>query len=208
MNPPKFTPKAKYNVADLVALMSFLRSPDGCPCDGEQTHKSMRQNLIEEAYEVAEAIDTGDTYALKEELGDLLLQIVFHSSIAGFSMDEIATGVTEKLVSRHPHLFGDTVATDSSQVLDNWERIKREEKSYHNLAEELSGISRSLPALMRGQKICKKLQKAGVGATSAGDSLVDELWELCHRATAQGIDLEQELYFRCDSEINNVEAQG
>ena len=204
MNPPNFTPKSKYNMEDLVALMSFLRSPKGCPWDGEQTHKSIRQNLIEEAYEVAEAIDTDNTTALKEELGDLLLQIVFHASIAGLSIGEIANGVTEKLVSRHPHLFSDSVATSSSQVLDNWERIKREEKSYHSLKDELSGISRSLPALMRGQKICKKLQKSGMPQPVCQDSIIGELWGLCHRATAQGIDLEQELYFRCEREIDEV----
>ncbi|MCL2213494.1 MAG: hypothetical protein FWB93_06655, partial [Oscillospiraceae bacterium] len=118
-------------------------------------------------------------------------------------------GVTEKLVSRHPHLFADTKADTSAEVLDNWERIKREEKAHHTLADELAGIARSLPGLMRAQKMCKKLAKAGVSpsasssSTSAENSLVDELWELCHRATAQGIDLERELCFRCDREMEN-----
>jgi len=220
-----FIQKPNYTFSDLIALMAYLRSPDGCPWDGEQTHSSIRQNLLEEAYEVAEAIDTGNTDSLCEELGDLLLQIVFHADIAEISIDTIAHGITAKLVSRHPHLFGDVSVDGAEQVLLNWEHIKRQEKAQLTLGDELRGIARSLPALMRAQKMCKKLQRAGDHAAgdnrvvlgqsginnkspgeiskevTKGGSLVDKLWALCHEATAAGVDLEQELYARCEEAL-------
>ncbi|MDR0905084.1 MAG: MazG family protein [Oscillospiraceae bacterium] len=160
-----FESREKYGVYDLQRLIKILRSPDGCPWDIEQTHESIRRNFLEEAYEAVEAIDEGDAPHLREELGDVLTQVVFHSDIeddAGrFDLDDVADATVRKLLYRHPHVFGDAVAETSGAVLENWDELKRKEKSQETLYDELTAVARSLPALWRAEKVQKKAAKAG-----------------------------------------------
>jgi len=152
--------KNAYNIDDLVSIVELLRLPGGCPWDMEQTHKSLRKDLIEETYEVIEAIDNDDPVLLREELGDALLQIVMHARIeeeAGrATFDEIAGDVCRKMIHRHPHVFGQGKADSVAEVLSNWEKIKSEEKSRNTVTDKLNAIPRQLPALMRAAKIGKK----------------------------------------------------
>ncbi|MGA8038094.1 MAG: nucleoside triphosphate pyrophosphohydrolase [Candidatus Acidiferrales bacterium] len=152
--------------ARLVALQSKLRGPGGCPWDREQTHTSLRRFLIEEAYEVLDAIEAGEAEHFASELGDLLLQVVFHSILAeetgAFAMADVLEAVHTKMVRRHPHVFGDLTANDSKAVLRNWEQIKAEERAGKGGARDkktesvLSGVSRSLPALMEADHLTRK----------------------------------------------------
>lgn len=132
-----FKYKEKYNIEDLLTIMRLLRSEDGCPWDREQTHQSIRKNLIEETYEAAEAIDREDMPLLKEELGDVLLQVVFHARMeeekGNFSFDDVADGICKKLIVRHPHIFADVTADNAEQVLANWDSIKKKEKGQQTL---------------------------------------------------------------------------
>jgi len=157
--------KARYGIEDLRIIMEVLRGEGGCPWDAEQTHQSIRRDFIEEAYEAAEAIDRGDDTALCEELGDVLLQIVFHASIAGsegvFTLDDVADGICRKLIFRHPHVFGTADIQTSGQVLDAWEQLKRQEKGQETHSAAMDQIARSLPALMYAEKAQKKARKAG-----------------------------------------------
>jgi len=157
--------KEKYSFEDLVEIIKILRSPEGCPWDREQTHESIRKNFIEETYEVIEAIDNGDKQLLKEELGDVLLQVLFHSSMESeqgvFDIYDVITGICKKLILRHPHVFGDVEAKDSKQVLTNWDNIKKTEKNQKSDSEVLKSIPRNLPALMRAVKIQAKAAKTG-----------------------------------------------
>lgn len=152
--------KNAYNARDLVTIVELLRLPGGCPWDRVQTHKSLRGDLIEEAYEVIEAIDNEDPDLLAEELGDLLLQIALHARIeqeqARADFDKIADGICRKMIHRHPHVFGDVKADSVAQVLSNWEAIKSEEKDRKTVTDKLSAVPRQLPALMRAAKIGKK----------------------------------------------------
>ena len=161
-----FTFKDNYDFEDLVAIVKLLRSENGCAWDREQTHKSMRKDFIEEVYEVIEAIDTEDKTLLTEELGDVLLQVVFHSRIAeengDFDINDVADGICKKLIHRHPHVFGDVKVKDSAEILENWGEIKKKEKRQTTPAKELDDVARSLPSLMRTQKIIKRGQKANV----------------------------------------------
>ena len=152
--------KENYSFDDLVAIMELLRSEGGCPWDREQTHKSIRNNFIEETYEVIEAIDTDDSKLLREELGDVMLQIVFHARMeeeAGeFDVNDVANDVCAKLIHRHPHIFGDNDAKTSEEVLKNWEAIKNVEKSRVTYTDKLRAIPPMFPALLRAQKVGKK----------------------------------------------------
>lgn len=148
----------------LRAVVHCLRAPGGCPWDREQTHESLIPHVIEEAYEVAEAIRSGDPALIKDELGDLLLQPVLHAEIAGetgmFDLDAVATNITEKLIRRHPHVFGESNADNSAAVLVQWDAIKQQEKG-NAPKPYLHGITQGLPALMRSQKLQKKAAKVG-----------------------------------------------
>lgn len=148
----------------LRAIMHRLRAPGGCPWDAEQTHESLIPNLIEEAYETVDTIRRGDRDHLKEELGDLLLQVVFHSELAEedgvFDMDEVARGISEKLIRRHPHVFGESAAEGSEAVLKQWDEIKRAEKGDEKEVY-LHGVGKGLPALLRAAKLQKKASKVG-----------------------------------------------
>lgn len=159
-----FQKKDTYTMEDLLGIMEILRSPEGCPWDREQTHKSIRNNLLEEAYEAVEAIDTDDAELLREELGDVLLQVVFHSRLqeeaGGFGFAEVVDGIAKKLIVRHPHVFGDSTVKDSAEVLVNWEAIKRRTKGRETDTQVLKGVSAALPALMRTQKVLGKAAKA------------------------------------------------
>ena len=151
-----FEPKPTYNVEDLRQIVALLRAPGGCPWDGAQTHESLRRNFIEEAYEVAEAIDEASPAHLKEELGDVLLQVLFHASIeedAGrFNLDEVADGICKKLIFRHPHVFGQ----GGEGTPDSWEALKRQEKGQTTETETLQAVAKSLPGLWRAEKIRPK----------------------------------------------------
>ncbi len=152
--------KERYTAEDLVMLVEVLRSPEGCPWDREQDHKSIRKDFIEETYEVIEAIDTDNCGLLREELGDVLLQVVFHAQIERerevFDFDDVANDICVKLIHRHPHVFADVEADTSEKVLINWEAIKSEEKDRRTCTDKLRAIPPMLPALMRAQKVGKK----------------------------------------------------
>ncbi len=149
----------------LKRIMERLRGPSGCPWDREQTHLSLRPYLIEETYEVLDAIDTGDDRRLAEELGDLLLQIIFHSQIAQedqrFDIEEVIAGIIGKLKRRHPHVFGDKQVTDSREVLKGWERIKHREAQKRKGASILDGVPRELPALLKAHRVQEKVSRVG-----------------------------------------------
>lgn len=161
----KFPVKDSYDINDLRRIMELLRSPEGCPWDREQTHASIRGNLLEEAYEAADAIDQKDDKALCEELGDVLLQVVFHARMAeeagSFDLDRVADGICKKLILRHPHVFGDVQADTADQVLTNWEKIKQVEKHQETATDILTSVPKAFPALMRAQKVQKRAGKAG-----------------------------------------------
>ncbi len=172
-----FKYKEKYNIEDLLTIMRLLRSEDGCPWDREQTHQSIRKNLIEETYEAAEAIDREDMPLLKEELGDVLLQVVFHARMeeekGNFSFDDVADGICKKLIVRHPHIFADVTADNAEQVLANWDSIKKKEKGQQTAAETLAAVSSALPALMRAQKVQQRAARAGFDYDETGQAMAD-----------------------------------
>lgn len=172
----------KYGIDDLLEIMRMLRAPDGCPWDREQTHPSIRKNFIEEAYEVAEAIDLGDMQLLREELGDVLLQVVFHAQMANeadrFDFTDVCDGICRKLILRHPHIFSDVKADTSGQVLENWDAIKRREKHQATHTQTLESVPVSLPALMRSEKIQHRAAKAGFGYPDTDGAMHDLLSEV------------------------------
>ncbi len=157
--------KENYNFDDLVEIIRILRAPGGCPWDREQTHDSIRENFLEETYEVLEAIDTNNPELLREELGDVLLQIVLHSDMAKeeklFNIDDVCNDISKKLIIRHPHVFGDVTVSSTGDVLKNWDEIKRQTKSQKNQGEAMAAIPATYPALMKAQKVQSKAKKAG-----------------------------------------------
>ncbi len=161
----EFQKKERYGFEDLCAIMTLLRGPGGCPWDREQDHHSIRMNFIEETYEAVEAIDTDDPDLLREELGDVLLQVVFHAEMereAGrYSIAEVCDEICKKLIVRHPHIFGDTKAETTGEVLRNWDAIKRKTKGQKTDAEAMRSVARSLPALMRADKVLSRARRAG-----------------------------------------------
>ena len=188
---------------ELVAVMDRLRSPGGCPWDAKQTHHSLLEYLIEEAYETVEAVELEDAAALQEELGDLLLQVIFHARIAqdedGFDIDDVAEGIVTKLVARHPHVFGDVEVVNDEELESNWNRIKAEEKRRESVTE---GIPTNLPALLLASKLQARskdlpLERDDLDALSA--EVADEaalgrlLWNLVRLARVQGWDAESAL---------------
>jgi tetrapyrrole methylase family protein / MazG family protein len=175
----------------VIAIMRRLRGTGGCPWDAEQSHESLKRYLLEEAYEVIEAIDTGSDDLLKEELGDLLLQPVFHAAIAeergAFTMDDVLTTLADKLIRRHPHVFGDQEIKDSEAQIANWEKIKKTEKGEERRSA-LSGIPPHLPALMKAHKITEKAARAGFDWEHVDQVMAKVLEELheFEEAMAQG----------------------
>lgn len=167
--------KTKYTIQDLLEITRILREPGGCQWDAEQTHESVKKNLIEETYEVVEAINKQDAELLKEELGDLLLQVVFHTRMeeeqGAFAFDDICDGVCRKLILRHPHVFGDATVTDSKAVLRQWDDIKRQSKGQTSQSQVMDTVPKELPALMRAQKVQQKAAKVGFDWPDAAGAL-------------------------------------
>ena len=170
--------KSPYTFDDLVTVVELLRSEGGCPWDMEQTHKSIRNDFIEETYEVIEAIDTEDPVLLREELGDVLLQVVFHARIEQeqdvFGMEEVSNDICAKLIHRHPHVFGTVEVENSAEVLKNWEAIKGEEKQRVTVTDKLRAIPPMYPALMRAQKVGKKAACFDFGSADEVYKKLDE----------------------------------
>lgn len=179
-----------YGFEDLITVVEVLRSEEGCPWDREQDHKSIRRDFIEETYEVIEAIDTENPELLREELGDVLLQVTFHAQIeteiGRFTIEDVANDICVKLIHRHPHVFADVKADTSEKVLSNWEKIKSEEKERVTVTDKLRAIPPMLPALMRAEKVGKKASCFDfVDAESVMAKVYEELDEL-KEAMAEG----------------------
>ncbi|MBE6908172.1 MAG: nucleoside triphosphate pyrophosphohydrolase [Ruminococcaceae bacterium] len=195
----QFPDKPVYDMDDLVRLLRILRAPGGCPWDREQTHVSNRRNFLEEAYEAADAFDRDDPDDMCEELGDMLMQVLFNIHIeedAGrFTTDDVTDHVVRKLIYRHPHVFGDVRADNSDEVLKNWEQLKRAEKGQRTAADAMDAVARSLPALWRADKVQSKAEKTGfrfADADGSLDKLEEEVREL-REAVERGTNVEEEL---------------
>lgn len=190
----------KYTFKELYEIIKVLRSPEGCPWDRVQTHETLVKPMIEEAYEAVDAINSKSKDKLIEELGDVLLQVIFHSIIAEedneFEFDDITDRCARKMIFRHSHVFGDTEASNAKEALLNWEERKLKEKEIKSLYEDLKDIPRNLPALMRAEKVAKKIRKAGYGKEgkdveidfSDSASVGEMLYSICAIAESKGID--------------------
>lgn len=221
-------------IDDLRRTMAKLRAPDGCPWDREQTHESLARHLIDECSELLDTIDRGDIPHMREELGDVLLQIVFHAQLAAergdFNFDDVAREINDKLVRRHPHVFGDATAGNAEQVIDVWEGIKAQEKAANGKAAGESGIFKQLPprlpALMFAEDVAKRIEKQNLPAEGvvdraaierrAGEWKEDEaaaesagrlLFEIAAACRKAGIDPEMALRRECDHVMREVEAK-
>ncbi len=194
-----FDKKSKYGYQDLLEVVRILRSEEGCPWDKVQTHESLRRDFLEEAYEVVEAIDRNDPASLQEELGDVLLQVVFHTDIekdAGrFDMEDVCDGIVKKLIYRHPHVFADAHEDSPESVLESWDQLKRKEKGQRSTADAIDSVARSLPGLWRAEKIQSKAAKDGFDwpdISGALDKLDEETHEL-RQAVQDGTNVQEEL---------------
>lgn len=195
-----FEIKDNYDINDFLRLVTVLRSPGGCPWDRKQTHESIKKNFIEETYEVVEAINKADAEGLKEELGDVLLQVAMHSEMesekGSFDFNDVVNDICKKLVVRHPHVFGDAAAQSSDEALQNWDQVKLKTKGMKKQGEAMIKVPREFPALMRAQKVQEKAAKAGFDwddINGAVDKLHEEIDEL-ETALAAGVgkDIEEE----------------
>lgn len=203
--------KERYDISDLLDIMRILRSQGGCPWDAEQTHTSLRKNLVEECYEVCEAIDNNDAALLREELGDLLFQVVFHARIAEedglFDFSDVVHDIAKKMVVRHDHVFGDKHYESLDEQLKGWDAIKMQTKNQETLAKSLDSVARTLPSLMRAQKLAHKLEKYGVTYDIENIDAEDgakEIYRLCADMDKQGIDAERTLYDLCEGVIDDM----
>ena len=231
----EFEIKERYDLEDYRALIRYLRGPGGCPWDRAQTHESIRRNLIEEAYEAAHAIDSGDKDNLREELGDLLMQVLLHVDMeresGGFDLDDIADTACKKLVFRHPHVFGERQAPDADAALTAWEERKRAEKGQKSVSESMVSVPENLPALWRAEKIQKKAAAVGFEWPDASWTLVklreeteelsqgmeaadpenifeevgDVLFCAVNAARMQGVDPEAALHAACEKFIRRFD---
>lgn len=227
-----FQEKESYTFDDLIEIVKILRAPGGCPWDMAQTHKSIRSNFIEETYEAIEAIDTDDKELLKEELGDVLLQVALHAEMEreenSFDINDICDGICKKLIIRHPHVFGDKSAGNAEQALSNWDAVKMQTKSQTTQTQAMQSVSKALPSLMRSEKVQKKAAKVGFdwdtvdgalcslyqecgelkAAVESGDKdnqyeeIGDVLFSAVNVSRFLKIDSEKALYDACDKFIN------
>ena len=227
----EYPQKERYDFNDLVEIVRILRAPGGCPWDMAQTHRSIRSNFIEETYEAIEAIDTGDTALLREELGDVLLQVALHTEMereaGSFDMNDVCDDLCKKLIVRHPHVFGDKSAANEQQALQNWDAVKMELKQQKSQTEAMNSVSRALPALMRSEKVQRKSAKVGFdwdtvdgaldklyeeynelkvaidhgGVDQQSEELGDLLFSAVNVSRFLGIDSEKALYDACDKYI-------
>ncbi len=177
--------KDRYNIDDLIEIVTLLRAPGGCPWDREQTHESIRKNFIEETYEVIEAINKNSTAGLKEELGDVLLQVALHTEMerekGNFDFDDVCNDICQKLVIRHPHVFGDVNAKNSEEALKSWDEVKKQTKGNKTQSQSLMDVPVELPALMRAQKVQSRVAKVGFDwdtIDGAYDKVAEEINEL------------------------------
>lgn len=162
---PNLCDKESYDCNDLIKIVGILRSPEGCPWDRAQDHHTIRNNFLEEAYEAVEAIDLESSALLREELGDVLLQIALHSQMEAeqghFDFNDVCTGICRKMIGRHPHIFGSEYAANAAEAAQNWEQQKRKEKGLYSLEDRLRQVSGALPALMRAQKLISRAAASG-----------------------------------------------
>ena len=170
----------KKDIYDLIKVVDVLRGENGCPWDREQTHDTIKKAIVEESYEVLDAINKEDYDGMIEELGDVLLQVVFHAAIEKeegfFSFTDVVEGICNKMIYRHPHVFGDIKVDTTEEVLDNWDELKKKEKKFNTLSEELEGIAKALPALIRAKKVQAKVKKVDFDMESL-EEVVDKLQE-------------------------------
>jgi XTP/dITP diphosphohydrolase len=195
--------KRNAAIDDLLKVMARLRAPKGCPWDREQDHLTLRRHAIEEVYELIDAIEAGDDHEMAEELGDLLLQVVFHCQLAkergGFDFEQVTRHLVDKLIRRHPHVFGTTKVKDVDEVWANWEKIKHAEKkgTRHERPSALDGIPKHLPALMRAEKLVKKARKAKLLADGkppgkiSKSTIAKQLFQLVEHAQRRGWSAEE-----------------
>lgn len=202
----EFVFKDSYDISDLIDIVRILRSENGCPWDKVQTHESIRSDLIEETYEVCEGIDKDSPEMLKEELGDLLLQIVFHSQIerekGNFVFSDVCNDICKKLIERHPHVFGEVKVKDEDEVLKNWDAIKKKTKKQENYSDTLESIPNTFPALIKGDKICRRASRAGICENSAADALKNLSDEIGRFAEEVGASDEENE--RCQSKMGDI----
>lgn len=194
-----FTRKSRYTYEDLVKILRILRAPDGCPWDREQTHLSNRRNFLEEAYEAAEAFDRDDSALMCEELGDMLMQVLFNihieEDLGRFTTEDVTTKICEKLIFRHPHIFSDASASSAQEVLVHWDELKAQEKSLKSTSDAMEHVARSLPAIWRADKLQSKAAKAGFEFPSIEEALQkleEEVREL-REAVERGEGVREEL---------------
>jgi len=194
MTPRDFSKKEHFSFEEFRQLVKLLRSPEGCSWDREQTHKSLRNNFVEEAYEVCEGIDKEDDALLCEELGDVLLQVLFHAGIAedkgAFTTEDVIDGIAKKMVRRHPHIF------EENAVKEDWETIKQKEKNESSLQDSLRRISTALPSLKRAEKIIKKTKTLPLSPLTSNDdkeAMGEEIFRLCKKCVKDHIDPEEAL---------------
>lgn len=189
----------KYTLDELYRIIEILRSPEGCPWDRVQTHKSLTKGMVEEAYETVDAINKESTPKMIEELGDVLLQVIFHSIIGTedkeFGFDDVIDGCARKMIFRHSHVFGEVNAEDCKEALANWENMKTKEKGFSSLSEELDDIPDVFPATLRAQKVYKRIKKSGKNLPKNISNNIDFsqdigkiLFEVCCEAETQGVD--------------------
>lgn len=194
----------KYTLDELYRIIEILRSPEGCPWDKVQTHQTLTKGMIEEAYETVDAINKESTPKLVEELGDVLLQVIFHSIIGtedkAFGFDDVVDGCARKMIFRHSHVFGNVDADNAKEALANWEQMKTKEKGFSSLEEELNDIPSVFPALLKAQKVGKRIRKAGknlpessVNNIKSSQNIGKMLFDICQEAEKQGIDADQAL---------------
>lgn len=222
--------KERYNIDDLCKIMKILRSENGCPWDKVQTHESIRKDFLEETYEAVEAIDLDNPEMLREELGDVLLQVVFHSEIESeknsFDFEDVVNDICVKLIVRHPHVFGDTKVNSVGEVLDNWNDIKKQTKGQKSASDTLDAVCKALPALMRAEKLGKRASKAGVDYKNYDDAVKsfkelvkkldtsenaenvigDLLFSLANISRLKDIDAEECLTRSCDKFTENFKS--